>query len=97
MKESDYQKKISDDLTEGGYFVTNLIKTNRNGIPDLLALKINEPPLYIECKTPKGKLSKIQEFRLDELTGYGFNCYVSYGMELIKWKKRITNNCEYGF
>ena len=97
MLESKYQKKISDDLTEGGYFVTNLIKTNRNGIPDLLALKINEPPLYIECKTPKGKLSKIQEFRLDELTGYGFNCYVSYGMKLIKWKKRITNNCEYGF
>ena len=97
MKESDYQKKISDDLTEGGYFVTNLIKTNRNGIPDLLALKINEPPLYIECKTPKGKLSKIQEFRLDELTGYGFNCYVSYGMELVKWKIKDKNNCEYGF
>jgi len=97
MTEQQYQKKISDDLTEGGYFVTNLIKTNRNGIPDLLALKINEPPLYIECKTPKGKLSKIQEFRLDELTERGFNCYVSYGVELVKWKIKDKNNCEYDF
>ena len=85
MKEQDYQKKISDNLTKEGYFVTNLIKTNRHGIPDLLALKSNEPAMYIECKTLKGKLSDIQVFRLDELTGYGFNCFVSYGMELKKW------------
>ncbi len=86
MLESHYQKKISDDLTEGGYFVTNLIKTNRNGIPDLLALKINEPPLFIECKTPKGRLSDIQIFRLNELSLLGFNCFVSYGMDLKKWQ-----------
>ena len=94
MKEQDYQKRISDNLTKEGYFVTNLIKTNRNGIPDLLALKCNEPPMYIECKTLKGKLSKIQEFRLDELTGYGFNCYVSYGMELVKWKIKTKKDTD---
>ena len=94
MKEQDYQKRISDNLTKEGYFVTNLIKTNRNGIPDLLALKCNEPPMYIECKTPKGKLSDIQVFRLNELTGLGFDCFVSYGMDLREWKvieKKDTN------
>ena len=94
MKEQDYQKRISDNLTKEGYFVTNLIKTNRNGIPDLLALKYNEPPMYIECKTLKGKLSKIQEFRLDELTGYGFNCFVSYGMDLVKWEIKIKKDTD---
>ena len=86
MKESDYQKRISDNLTADGYFVTNLIKTNRNGIPDLLALKSDEPAMYIECKTLKGKLSEIQVFRLNELSLLGFNCFVSYGMELKKWQ-----------
>ena len=86
MKESDYQKKISDNLTNEGYFVTNLIKTNRNGIPDLLALKADEPAMYVECKTPKGKLSEIQVFRLNELTLLGFNCFVSYGMDLKRWQ-----------
>lgn len=86
MKEQSYQKKISDNLTNEGYFVTNLIKTNRNGIPDLLALKDDEPPIFIECKTPKGKLSEIQVFRLNELTLLGFRCFVSYGMDLKKWQ-----------
>ena len=86
MLESHYQKKISDNLTSEGYFVTNLIKTDRNGIPDLLALKDGEPPLFIECKTPKGRLSDIQIFRLNELSLLGFNCFVSYGMDLKKWQ-----------
>lgn len=94
MKEQDYQKRISDNLTKEGYFVTNLIKTNRNGIPDLLALKYNEPPMYIECKTPKGKLSEIQEFRLNELVSYGFNCFVSYGMELVEWKIKVKKDTD---
>tara|TARA_R110002020_G_scaffold17516_7_gene61451 strand:- start:1473 stop:1766 length:294 start_codon:yes stop_codon:yes gene_type:complete len=97
MKEQDYQKRISDDLTRQGYFVTNLIKTNKNGIPDLLALKFDEPPLFVECKTLKGKLSEIQKFRLNELTGRGFNCYVSYGMELKKWKINSEKDLSFGF
>ena len=97
MKEQDYQKRISDDLTRQGYFVTNLIKTNKNGIPDLLALKFDEPPTFIECKTLKGKLSEIQKFRLNELTERGFNCYVSYGMELKKWKKNKEKDFSFGF
>ena len=97
MKESSYQKRISDDLTKQGYFVTNLIHTNKNGIPDLLALKFDEPPLFVECKTLKGKLSEIQKFRLNELTERGFNCYVSYGMELKKWKKNKEKDLSYGF
>ena len=97
MKEQDYQKKISDKLTKEGYFVTNLIKTNKNGIPDLLALKFDEPPTFIECKTLKGKLSDIQKFRLNELNERGFNCYVSYGMELKKWKKNSEKDFSFGF
>ena len=94
MTEQQYQKKISDNLTSEGYFVINMIKTNRNGIPDLQASKFNEPVMYIECKTPKGKLSDIQVFRLNELTDLGFNCCVSYGMKINKWKKKLTKTCE---
>ena len=86
MLESKYQKKIIDEWRANGWFVINTIKTNVNGCPDLILMKSGEPCTFIECKTPKGKLSKIQEFRLDELTGYGFKCYVSYGMELVEWK-----------
>ena len=90
MKEQAYQKKISDQLSKEGYFVINLIKTNRNGIPDLLALKDNEPPKFIECKTPNGKLSTIQKYMLKLLSSLGFCVSVSYGMDIIKYE----NNSE---
>lgn len=82
MLEQDYQKKISDKLESEGWYVIKLIKTNKNGIPDLIAIKENEKPLFIECKTPKGILSDLQIFRLIELNLKGFQTYVSYGMEL---------------
>ena len=94
MREQDYQKKIGDKLTKEGWFVVNLIKTNKNGIPDLQASRAGRTTMWIECKTPKGKLSDIQVFRLNELTGLGFDCFVSYGMDLREWKvieKKDTN------
>ena len=83
MKEQDYQKKISDKLEKDGWYVIKLIKTNKNGIPDLIAIK-EDKTIFIECKTLKGKLSKIQEFRLEELKAKGIDCFVSYGNEIKK-------------
>jgi len=84
MKEQDYQKKISDKLELEGWYVIKLIKTNKNGIPDLIAVKENKT-IFIECKTLIGKLSKIQEFRLDELKAKGIEVFVSYGKEIKKY------------
>lgn len=84
MKEQDYQKKISDKLEAEGWYVIKLIKTNKNGIPDLLALK-EKRTMFIEVKSMVGKLAKLQEFRLSELKEKGFECYYSKGTDLIKW------------
>ena len=85
MKEQHYQKKISDKLESEGWYVIKLIKTNKNGIPDLVALKKGCVPMFIEVKSMTGKLAKLQEFRLDELKAKGFDCYYSKGCELISW------------
>lgn len=44
-------------------------------------MKPNEVFL-IECKTPKGKLSEIQKYRLDQLKSKGFKVAVSYGNKI---------------
>jgi len=64
-----------------GYFVINLIATNKNGIPDLVATKPNEC-IYIESKESNDRLSPNQINRLNQLTLEGFECYVNYD----KWK-----------
>jgi Holliday junction resolvase len=80
MKEQQIQKKRIDQLEKEGYYVLKLIKTNKNGIPDVLAIPPNTPVIFSEIKTPKGKLSKIQEYRLKELGKLGFITEVYNGI-----------------
>ena len=76
MTEQAYQKKLIDKYTKEGWYVLNLIKTNKNGIPDLLCLKSDQPAMFIEVKANKGVVSKLQEFRIKELTELGFTALI---------------------
>lgn len=88
MTEQQIQKKISDHLEADGWMVVKLIKTNCNGIPDLMALR-NGVTKFIEVKRPKvGRLSKIQDFRIRQLKEYGFDVEVWEGIEK-KFKKKV--------
>jgi Holliday junction resolvase len=70
LTEQQIQKKRIKELEEKGYYVIKLIKTNKNGIPDLIAIPPDSKVLFSEVKTPKGKVSKLQEYRLEELKKY---------------------------
>ena len=54
MTEQKIQKQIIDYYEQLGYYVVKLIKTNKNGIPDLICVRPDEV-LFIEVKTPKGQ------------------------------------------
>lgn len=79
MTEQQIQKKRIDQLEKEGYYVIKLMKTNKNGIPDIVAIPPDAPVIFSEIKTPRGKVSKIQEYRLKELKSYGFNTEVFRG------------------
>jgi hypothetical protein len=76
MKESQLQSKKIKELEAQGYYVIKLIKTNKNGIPDLLAIPPNSNIEFFEVKGPTGKLSKLQEYRIKELTEHGVKAEV---------------------
>ena len=79
MREQRIQKKRIDQLENEGYYVIKLIKTNKNGIPDVLAIPPDAPVVFSEIKTKNGKISKIQEYRLKELKKYGFKTEIYRG------------------
>jgi len=79
MTEQQIQKKRIDQLERDGYYVIKLIKTNKNGIPDLIALHPNGDVLFSEVKKPNGVVSKLQEYRLKELESYGFRTEIYRG------------------
>ncbi len=76
MKESQIQSKKIKELEAQGYYVIKLIKTNKNGIPDLIAIPKNSNVLFIEVKGPNGKTSPLQDFRLEELENHGIKTEV---------------------
>ena len=76
MSEASYQRKLIKQLEAEGYYVLKLINTNKNGIPDLVALKPNDVK-FIEVKGAKTPVSKLQEYRIKELKKLGFNATIN--------------------
>jgi len=82
MAEQRIQTKRIKQLESEGYYVIKLIKTNKNGIPDLIAIPKDSNVLFSEIKTPSGKLSKLQEYRISELEKHGLKTEVYRGEDL---------------
>ena len=79
MTEQQIQTKKIKELEAQGYYVSKLTKTNKNGIPDLIAIPPNSDVLFIEVKTPGGKATKLQEYRHKELTDKGIKVEIFKG------------------
>ena len=85
MLESKIQTKIIKKLEADGFYVIKLIKTSKNGIADLLALKDGKVT-FIEVKQPKGVVSELQKLRKKELEDKGFEylIWTDYGVSFNK-------------
>ena len=79
MTEQQIQTKRIKELESQGYYVIKLVKTNKNGIPDLIAIPPNTDVLFSEIKKPSGTLSKLQEYRIKELKKDGLRTEVYTG------------------
>lgn len=79
MREQQIQAKKIKELESQGYYVIKLVNTNKNGIPDLIAIPKNSDVLFVEVKRPDGKMSKLQEFRKKELTEHGIKVEIYKG------------------
>lgn len=79
MTEQQIQTRRIKELEEQGYYVIKLIKTNKNGIPDLVAIPPDSGVLFSEVKRPTGVVSKLQEYRMKELREHGIETEVYRG------------------
>ena len=79
MTEQQIQKKRINELESEGYYVLKLMKTNKNGIPDLVDIPPDCGVLFSEIKTKNGKLSKLQQYRMKELNNHGIKTEIYKG------------------
>lgn len=91
MRERLVQSAIKAKLEGAGWFVTKLIQTSTNGIPDLLALKDGRA-VFIECKGTGGRLSDLQKYMADKIGKQGFTVVTATSVDdiffLLPVKKR---------
>lgn len=77
--EQQIQSKRIKELEELGYYVIKLVVTNKNGIPDIIALHPTKGVLFSEVKRPGHKPTKLQEYRHKELRDKGFEVEIYTG------------------
>ena len=78
VNEVDLEELLAE-LEEEGYYVIKLTGTNKNGIPDLIAIPQGCDVLFSEIKKPNGKLSELQKFRIEQLQKHGVKTEVYRG------------------
>jgi len=79
VTEAKIQSQIISYLEKKGYYVVKIIQSNKNGWPDLQALKDGKL-VFIEVKREKGIVSELQKFRHKELAKYGFKTIIAHNI-----------------
>jgi len=87
-KEAVLQKRIIDYIkTQGGYTV-KVITATRSGVPDIIACYKGKF-IGIEVKTPKGKVSSLQQQNLDSIKATGGLTVVARTLEDVASLMRV--------
>lgn len=72
-------------------------QTTQAGYPDLLAIKLGEVDIYIECKELNDNLKPLQKFRIDQLIAAGKKAFCIQDKKGIIYPNEIENNINLNF
>ena len=91
MTEQQIQSRLIKQLEADGYYTVKLMKTNKNGIPDLIAIPKNSDVVFIEVKRPGKEPRPLQKFRIKELINHGIKA-ITYTGEDQEYRDIKVNN-----
>lgn len=74
-RESVIEKRCVKLAKARGWFEVKVERCNKNGMPDRIFIKGGRV-IFVEFKNDAGRLSQIQETRIDELKNHGAIVYV---------------------
>ena len=86
--ESKLQSKIIQLLEADGWIVIKTIQLSKNGFPDIFAFRSGKT-IFIEVKSPNGKCSELQKYRIEQLTEQGFTAFFCESLDEFKTKIKL--------
>lgn len=78
QSEQQLQKEITDYLESQKYYVVKVIRTNKNGVPDILFCKDGKfCAIEVKRKGKKSKVTELQKLHLQMITDSGGKAIVA--------------------
>lgn len=84
MLEKEVEKFLVRQVKKLGGISFKFISPGNAGVPDRIVILPNGKVLFVELKTDKGKLTKLQEVQIKKISDLGADVRVLRGIEGVK-------------
>lgn len=84
MLEKEVEKYLVREIKKLGGVSFKFISPGNAGVPDRIVIIPTGKVLFVELKTDKGKLTKLQESQIRKISGLGVEVKVLYGIEGVR-------------
>ena len=84
MLEKDVQAKVRRYAESKGWLTRKWSSMNVRGVPDCIFINSFGVVIFVEFKSEKGRLSKLQKLEIDKLRDNGAEVYVVNSVDLGK-------------
>ena len=84
MLEKEIEKFLIKEIKKLGGLCYKWVSPGNAGVPDRIVLLPNRPAMFVELKTDKGKLSRLQEVQIKKLKSINDQVYILHGLEEVK-------------
>lgn len=84
MLEKEVEKYLVREVKKLGGISFKFISPGNAGVPDRIVILSTGKVVFVELKTDKGKLTKLQESQIRKISGLGAEVKVLYGIEGVK-------------
>ena len=91
MLEKEIERKFKKALEAKGCLVYKFASPNCRGVPDRIVITTTGKILFVELKTEKGVLSKLQKVQIKNLLAYRQQTFVLYGIQEVE---EFVNNID---
>ena len=84
MLEKEVEKFLVREVKKLGGISFKFISPGNAGVPDRIVMLPNGKVVFVELKTDKGKLTKLQEVQIKKISDLGADVRVLRGIEGVK-------------
>ena len=84
MLEKEIEKFLVREVKKLGGISFKFISPGNAGVPDRIVILPSGKVIFVELKTDKGKLTKLQEVRIKKISDLGADARVLRGIEGVK-------------